>query len=109
MQMKPQQLKIELGEKEAEGIYANMVMIAHSGTEMILDFARIMPGAPKTKVQARIIMTPAHAKLLQKTLDDNLKKFEKQFGEIKIPGGPDALHAGKIGFETSGNGDEKSD
>ena len=109
MQMKPQQLKIELGEKEAEGIYANMVMIAHSATEMILDFARIMPGAPKTKVQARIIMTPAHAKLLHKTLEDNLKKFEKQFGEIKTPGGADGLHGGKIGFETSENGDEKSD
>ena len=107
--MKPQQLKIELGEKEAEGIYANMVMIAHSATEIILDFARIMPGAPKTKVQARIIMTPAHAKLLHKTLEDNLKKFEKQFGEIKIPGGPDGLHGGKIGFETPENGGEKSD
>lgn len=109
MQMKPQQLKIELGEKEAEGIYANMVLIAHSATEIILDFARIMPGSPKTRVQARIIMTPAHAKLMHKTLEDNLKKFEKQFGEIKIPGGPDALHAGKIGFETSIDGDKKSD
>lgn len=109
MQMKPHQLKIELGEKEAEGIYANMVMIAHSATEMILDFARIMPGAPKTKVQARIIMTPVHAKLLHKTLEDNLKKFEKQFGEIKIPGGPDGLNGGKIGFGTAENGDEKSD
>lgn len=109
MQMKQQQLKIELGEKEAEGIYANMVMIVHSATEIILDFARIMPGAPKTKVQARIIMTPAHAKLLHKTLENNLKKFEKQFGEIKIQGGPDALNDGKIGFQTSETGDEKSD
>ncbi len=103
MQMKPQQLKIELGEKEAEGIYANLVMVAHSATEVILDFARIMPGAPKSRIQARIIMTPAHAKLMLKTLEDNLKKFEKQFGEIKIPGGPDAIHVGKIGFETSEN------
>jgi hypothetical protein len=106
MQLKPQQVKIELGEKEAEGIYANLVMVVHSATEIILDFARIMPGAPKTKIQARIIMTPTHAKLMQKTLEDNLKKFEKQFGEIKIPGGPDAIHGGKIGFETSENGDQ---
>lgn len=109
MQKMPQQLKIELGEKEAEGIYANLVMIAHSATEMILDFARIMPGAPKTKVQARIIMTPAHAKMMSKTLSDNLKKFEEKFGEIKIPGGPDALHSGKIGFATAENGETKGD
>ena len=109
MQMKQHQLKIELGEKEAKGIYANMVMIAHSATEIILDFARIMPGAPKTKVQARIIMTPAHAKLLKKTLENNLKKFEKQFGEIKVPGGPGALNDGKIGFQTSETGDKTSD
>ncbi len=108
MEIKPQQINIEIGEKEAEGIYSNLVMIAHSATEIILDFARIMPGAPKTRVQARIIMTPTHAKLLQKTLDDNLKKFEKQFGEIKIIGGPDGMQGKSIGFGTPDpNGEEK--
>jgi hypothetical protein len=105
MEIKPQQVNIEIGEKEAEGIYANLVMIAHSATEIILDFARIMPGAPKTRIQARIIMTPTHAKLLHKTLEENLKKFEKQFGEIKIVGGPDSLQSKSIGFgspETDG-------
>ena len=98
MDIKPQQVNIEIGEKEAEGIYSNLVMIAHSATEIVFDFARIMPGAPKTRVQARIIMTPTHAKLLQKTLEENLKKYEKQFGEIKIYGGPEGLHAKNIGF-----------
>jgi len=107
MQMKQQRLNIELGEKEAEGIYANMAMIAHSPTEIIIDFARIMPGAPKARVQARIIMTPAHAKLLKKTLEDNIKKFEDQFGEIKIHGKPGDLHAKNIGFESSGTGENK--
>jgi hypothetical protein len=73
-------------------------MIAHSATEIVFDFARIMPGAPKTRVQARIIMTPTHARLLQKTLEENLKKYEKQFGEIKIYGGQEGMHAKNIGF-----------
>ena len=30
-------------------------------------------------------MTPMNAKLLKQALEDNLKKFEKQFGEIKTP------------------------
>ncbi len=77
-------IQIEVGEKEAEGIYSNFVMIIHSPSEFILDFAKIMPGIPKAKVQTRIIMTPSHAKMLLKALKDNIEKFEQKFGEIKI-------------------------
>jgi len=107
--MKQQRINIELGEKEAEGTYANMAMIAHSPTEIILDFVRIMPGAPKAKVQSRVIMTPAHAKMLHKTLGENIAKFEKQFVEIKIHGGVNALHGKNIGFESSMTSGEETD
>jgi hypothetical protein len=93
-----QQLNIELGEKEAEGIYANLAMIIHSPTEIIIDFARVMPRMPKSKVLARIIMTPMHAKLLHKALTDNIEKFETQFGEIKLYGSPDKANS-QIGFQ----------
>jgi hypothetical protein len=97
--MKPQQqrLNIELEDKAAEGTYANMVMIGHSPSEIIFDFVRIMPGMPKGKVFSRIIMTPPHAKMLLKALEDNIKKFENQFGEIRIHG----KEHKNIGFETS--------
>lgn len=96
------QLKIELGDKEAEGIYANLVMIMHSPTEIIVDFARVMPRSPKARVLSRIIMTPMHAKIMSKVLADNLKKFESQFGEIKIHGTQDK-GSGGMGFEASQN------
>jgi Protein of unknown function (DUF3467) len=95
-----QQINIEIPEKEAEGIYANLAMIIHSPTEIVIDFARVMPRAPKARVLSRIIMTPMHAKLLHQAIGDNLKKFEKQFGEIKIHGMPDKSGKG-IGFESS--------
>jgi len=95
-----QQINVELPEKEAEGIYANLAMIMHSPTEIIIDFARVMPRLPKAKVLSRIIMTPMHAKLLMQALTDNIKKFEGQFGEIKIYGGPHQA-AKNIGFESS--------
>lgn len=79
-----QEINIELGEKEAEGIYSNLAIIAHSPAEFVIDFTRIMPGVPKGKVHARIIMTPPHAKLLLNALADNVIKYESQFGEIKI-------------------------
>jgi len=83
-----QQINIELGEKEAEGIYSNLAIITHSPAEFIIDFTRIVPGVPKAKVHARIITTPQHAKMLLKALQDNISKFESRFGEIKIENPP---------------------
>jgi len=83
---KAQQINIELGEKEAEGIYSNLAIITHSPAEFIIDFTRVVPGAPKAKVHARIITTPQHAKMLLKALQDNITKFENKFGKINIEG-----------------------
>ncbi len=81
-----QQINIELGEKEAEGIYSNLAIITHSPAEFVIDFTRILPGVPKARVFARIIMTPQHARLLLHALKDNIEKYEAKFGEIKISG-----------------------
>jgi hypothetical protein len=67
---------------EAEGIYANMALITHSPSEFIIDFARLMPGAAKSKVQARIIMTPQNLKSFHKALTENITRFEEQYGTI---------------------------
>jgi len=77
------QINIELDEKVAEGIYSNLAIINHSVSEFIVDFVSIMPGAPKSKVKSRIILTPQHAKRLHKALGENVKRFEKAHGEIK--------------------------
>lgn len=95
----PQQFQVELGEREAEGIYSNLVFIAHSASEVILDFARALPGLPKAKVYARVILTPQHAKSLLVALEQNLKNYESQFGVIKVPGEP--TRGKELGFKTS--------
>lgn len=81
-----QQINIELPEEIAEGIYANFAIIAHSNQEFIVDFVRLMPGAPKAKVKSRIILTPQHAKRLMKALNENIKRYEEQFGRIEDSG-----------------------
>lgn len=83
---KKNQLNIELGEKEAEGIYSNLAIITHSPAEFVIDFTRVVPGVPKAKVHSRIITTPQHAKMLLKALQENIDKFEARFGEIKTEG-----------------------
>jgi len=76
---------------DLEAIYANFALITHSASEVIIDFARVLPNTPKAKVYARIITTPMHAKLLLRALSDNLEKYEAQFGEIKTPASGDKL------------------
>lgn len=104
-QPQQQQINVELGEKEAEGIYSNLALITHSPAEFVIDFTRMLPGVPKTKVYARIIMTPQHAKSLLKALEDNVKKYEGQFGEIKT------MHDTRnksFGFKPAANQDSTS-
>lgn len=96
MQVRQQQLNVELGEKEAEGIYSNIAMIVHSPQEFVIDFARVTPGTRKAKVYARIIMTPGHARMLLMGLEENIKKYEAAHGPIKMPGKDDK----NIGFQS---------
>ncbi len=80
---KQNQLNIELPEEIAEGVYANLAMIAHSNSEFVVDFIRLMPGVPKAKVKSRVVLTPEHAKRLLQALEDNINKYEDTFGPIK--------------------------
>ncbi|MCD8044677.1 MAG: DUF3467 domain-containing protein [Tannerellaceae bacterium] len=72
------EIQVELSEEVAQGTYANLAVISHSASEFILDFIRVVPGAPKAKVKSRIILTPDNAKRLLYALQDNIKKFEEQ-------------------------------
>jgi hypothetical protein len=91
------QIQIELSEEVAQGTYSNLVIIAHSASEFILDFVRLIPGVPKAKVKSRIIMTPDNAKRLLFALQDNIQKYEEaaknnfhnknNFGDILPPVG----------------------
>lgn len=67
--------------------YVNLVRIAHSPSELVFDFAQLLPGAPSASVTSRIVMSPLGAKLLYRALGENLAKYEAAFGEIPLPGG----------------------
>ena len=80
---KSMKINIEIDEKTSEGIYSNLAIINHSASEFVMDFISIMPGSSKNKVKSRIIITPQHAKKLRKALNDNIDRFEQNFGSIK--------------------------
>ena len=79
------QLQIELKEEVAQGTYATLAVITHSSSEFVMDFIRAMPGMPKAGVQSRIILAPEHAKRLLRALEDNIGKYERTFGAIRMP------------------------
>lgn len=82
--MASQNIDIELPEDVAQGVYANLAMIAHSPAEFVIDFIQILPGMPKGRVRSRLILTPEHAKRLLAALEDNLRKYEARFGKIHV-------------------------
>ena len=78
------QLQIELKEDIAQGTYANLAVITHSSSEFIVDFVRVMPGMPKAGVKSRIVLAPEHAKRLLRALEENIGKYERTFGAIRL-------------------------
>ncbi len=88
MEENKNQINIELRPEVAKGSYSNLAIISHSHSEFVIDFATVLPGMPKPDVTNRIPMVPEHAKRLLAALNDNISKYESQFGRIEIPGQP---------------------
>ena len=82
---KQERLQIELPQNVAQGEYANFAIITHGSSDFVVDFARVLPGVSKAQVCSRIILAPEHAKRLLGALQENVMRYEKEFGTIKIP------------------------
>ncbi|MBQ0082809.1 MAG: DUF3467 domain-containing protein [Paludibacteraceae bacterium] len=78
------ELQIEIQPDVADGKYSNLAIIGHSASEFIIDFLAVMPNTPKAKVKSRVIMTPENAKRLAMALNENIHKYEGNFGEIDV-------------------------
>jgi len=78
-------IQIQLDDITAQGIYSNLAFVNHSETEFTIDFVYLQPQEPKGKVRARIITSPLHMKRFLLAIQENVRKYEEKFGEIKIP------------------------
>ena len=86
--MEEKKMNISIAPDKAAGTYSNLAVIAHSQSEFVVDFASVLPGIQQANVQSRIIMTPENTKRLLLALQDNVAKYEKQFGTVTISGAP---------------------
>ena len=89
-QNKPQgkQLQIEVSPEVAQGVYTNFALIAHSSSEFVVDLASVMPGIQKAQVRSRVILAPEHAKRLLMALQENIARYEQEYGIIRLPNTP---------------------
>lgn len=97
---RPGEINIELPDEVAEGEYSNLIVLAHSQTEFVLDFVRIVPNTPRAKVRSRILLHPQNAKRLLQILHENIRRYESQYGVIKESEPQNQPPFPPIGFHT---------
>lgn len=79
------QVQIDLSQDMAKGVYSNFAIISHSHAEFVVDCASMLPGQPKAQVVSRIVLAPEHAKRLAMALQENVMRYEQEFGKIQMP------------------------
>ncbi len=76
-------IEVQLDPNIMMGIFSNVANISHTKEEFILDHLIIQQNpAPFGKLVSRIIVTPGHAKRILMALQENIKKYEANFGII---------------------------
>ena len=97
--MEPQkrEIKIKAKDQDLRGVYSNSMQVLHTKDEFILDFFLVTP--PNGILNSRVIINPAHLKRMLSALQENLGKYEEQFGKIEQSTGMEE----KVGF----SGEEK--
>ena len=85
--------QVIIDERDLQLVYANAYRI-HAADEVVLDLGYNMPNPNPTqggqqqvlyKGSHRVIMSYANAKRLAGSLVQLVKRYEQQFGEIKLP------------------------
>jgi hypothetical protein len=82
------EIPIKIPDDVLRGAYANQMVVAHTREEFVLDFISLFP--PGGLVNARIVVSPGHLKRMIRALQDNLARYEGEFGPLNEapPPGP---------------------
>ncbi|PIW76175.1 MAG: DUF3467 domain-containing protein [Candidatus Portnoybacteria bacterium CG_4_8_14_3_um_filter_40_10] len=86
------QIQIKAKDEDLKGVYSNLTIISHTKEEFCLDFINTFNPPILT---GRVLMSPGHAKRMIKALEENVKKYEEQFGKIEVAREPET----PLGFQ----------
>ncbi len=87
-------MEIKIADNIPGAEYTNMMQVNHTQEEFMMLFANV--AGASGRVVGKIITSPGHLKRIVDALQDNIKKYEAQFGVIKVA---DAPQVGALGFE----------
>ncbi len=82
------EIPIKIPDEVLRGVYANQMIVAHTREEFLIDFINLFP--PGGVVNARIIVSPGHLKRMIRALQDNLQRYEAEFGPLSEAAPPGA-------------------
>jgi hypothetical protein len=74
-------LNVKIDDEELKGRYSNLLRIAHTREEFILDFINLVP--PQGIVTARVVTSPGHLKRIVRALSGTLQRYEQVHGPVK--------------------------
>jgi hypothetical protein len=80
------EIHIKIPEEVLRGVYANQMVVRHSREEFVIDFINVCP--PEGIVNARLIVSPGHLKLMVAALAENLSRYEQRFGTVTTSEAP---------------------
>jgi len=92
--MAGQKIQIKVTDDELKGRFANMANVSHQEDHFLMDFYLVAP--PAGQLVARIATSPGHMKALANAINEQLKKYEDNFGKIEASNPP--AEDNQIGF-----------
>ena len=78
--MEEKQVQIRAKDEDLKGVFANLMVVSHTKEEFCLDFVNSF--APPILV-SRVLTSPAHLKRMIAAFQENMKKYEDQFGLVE--------------------------
>ena len=92
----PNQVQIKATDEKLKGDYSITMQVMHTKEEFVMDFLNIFP--PVGSLVSRVIVSPGQMKLIVSALQDNLKKYEANYGSVtpsEEPKSPIGFQAGE--------------
>ena len=81
-----QPIQIQTADEISRGRYSNTMLVAHGPEEFIMDWLLHSPNGPH--LVSRIVVTPGHMKRIVQALQENLDRYEENYGQIRMADAP---------------------
>lgn len=92
------QTQVKITDEILKGVYSNQALVGHNREEFQVNFMNIDLTGPLGTVVAKVILSPGHMKRMVAAMQENLQRYEQQYGAVREADAP--AQSGKIGFKT---------